>query len=64
MNHNLFAIVFGIALLFTIGFVPMIFEGNPAATATASPMDQLGASAPGGVDSEEAQQTGKLRRTL
>ena len=42
MDHNLFVTMFGIVLLFTTGVVPMIFEGNPAATATVNPMDQLG----------------------
>jgi hypothetical protein len=33
MNHNLLVTVVGAALLFTTGIVPMIFEGNQAATA-------------------------------
>ena len=64
MNRNLFAAVFGVALLFTIGVVPMIFEGTSVVTATASPLDQLGASAVGGADPEEAQRTGGVSTAI
>ena len=40
MNHNLLATVVGAALLLTTGIVPMIFEGNQAATAY--PMEKRG----------------------
>ena len=64
MNRNLFGAVFGVALLFTIGVVPMIFEGTSVVTATASPLDQLGASAVGGADPEEAQRTGGVSTAI
>ena len=40
INHNLLATVVGAALLLTTGIVPMIFEGNQAATAY--PMEKRG----------------------
>ena len=64
MNRNLFGAVFGVALLFTIGVVPMIFEGTSVVTAMASPLDQLGASAVGGADPEEAQRTGGVSTAI
>ena len=64
MNRNLFGAVFGVALLFTIGVVPMIFEGTSVVTGTASPLDQLGASAVGGADPEEAQRTGGVSTAI
>ena len=64
MNRNLFGAVFGVALLFAIGVVPMIFEGTSVVTAMASPLDQLGASAVGGADPEEAQRTGGVSTAI